>query len=172
MNFLEQLATEWYEYKGYFVRTNLRFGKNAKGRGGNVGEMDVIAYEPDTKKFVHIESSTDANSWEKRKKIFEKKFSDARQYYMEVFPFKRINIKPKQIAIVGFNLNHSPESNSWKSTAPDGSLWGDIEIEVIHIPKFLQMINEELKNKDPQKDAIPESYPLLRAIQYSTFYKK
>ncbi len=34
MNFLEQLAAEWYEDSGYFVRTNLRFGVNFDGHGG------------------------------------------------------------------------------------------------------------------------------------------
>ncbi len=171
-NFLEQLAAEWYEYKGYFVRTNLKFGRNADGRGGHVGEIDVIAYEPKSKDFIHIETSTDALSFSKRKKVFEKKFRDARRYYLEVFPFKRINIRPKQIAIVGFNLNPSSKTASWKSSAPDGSLWEDIKIEVIHIPMFLKQISAELKDKDPQRDAIPETYPLLRAIQYSAFYNK
>ena len=26
MNFLEEIASEWYEYQGYFVRTNVKFG--------------------------------------------------------------------------------------------------------------------------------------------------
>lgn len=170
MNFLEQLAAEWYQHKGYFVRTNLRFGRNAGGQGGNVGEMDVIAYEPKDEDFIHIEASTDALSWPERKERFQKKFTDARKYYLEVFPFKRMDIKPKQIAIVGFNLNPSPETSSWKSSSPDESPWGEIKIEVIHIPKFFEQINAELKNKDPQRDAIPETFPLLRAIQYAMFY--
>ena len=58
MNFLEKLAAEWYEYKGYFVRTNVRFGKRPKG--GYIGEMDVVAYNPEKQDFVHIETSTDA----------------------------------------------------------------------------------------------------------------
>lgn len=170
MNFLEQLAAEWYQYKGYLVRTNLRFGKNASGKGGHIGEIDVVAYEPKTEDFIHLEASTDALSWSERKKIFEKKFTNARKYYLEIFPFKRMDIKPKQIALVGFNLNPSPEATSWKSSPPDKSPWGDIKIEVIHIPKFFKEINAELKSKNPQRDAIPEAHPLLRAIQYAMFY--
>ena len=30
-NFLEELVAEWYEYKGYFVRRNVRVGPRAKG---------------------------------------------------------------------------------------------------------------------------------------------
>jgi len=26
MNFLEQIVSEWYAYKGYFVKTNIKFG--------------------------------------------------------------------------------------------------------------------------------------------------
>lgn len=68
MSFLEQLTSEWYAYKGYFVRTNIKFGKLAKG--GWTGEIDVAAYKPQTKEFIHIESSTDADSWNKRKAFF------------------------------------------------------------------------------------------------------
>ncbi len=170
MNFLEQLAAEWYEYQGYFVRTNIKFGR--RPRGGYIGEMDVIGYKPETNDFIHIEASTDANNWQKRKEIFERKFTDARKYYMEIFPFKQMGIKPRQIALVGFNLNPSPQTISWKSSAPSNSLWGDINIEVIHIPNFFKQVNTELKNKNPQNDAIPETYPLLRSIQYSAFYNR
>lgn len=154
------------------VRTNIKFGRNARGRGGHLGEMDVIAYEPKGMDFVHIEASTDALTWPKRKEIFERKFADARKYYMEIFPFKKMGMKPRQIALVGFNLSPAPSINSWKSSAPNGSPWGDIKIEVIHIPNFFEQINSELKNKNPQNDAIPETYPLLRTIQYSVFYSR
>lgn len=50
MNFLEQLVAEWYEYKGYFCRTNIRFGET--GHDGHIGEMDVVAFHPKTKEFV------------------------------------------------------------------------------------------------------------------------
>ena len=170
MNFLEQLASEWYEYKGYFVRTNVKFGR--RPRGGYVGEMDVVGYKPEAQEFVHIEASTDALTWTRRKEIFERKFIDARKYYMELFPFKQIDMRPRQIALVGFNLNRNASIDSWKSSAPPRSPWGDIKIEVVHIPEFLRQINVELKNKNPQNDAVPETYPLLRAIQYSAFYSR
>ena len=155
MNFLEQLAAEWYEYSGYFVRTNIKFEK--RSRGGWTGEMDIIAYEPKSKKFVHIETSTDSISWPKRRERFNKKFKDAKKHYKEVFPFKGSRLK--QIAIVGFNKKQTSERFSEK-------------IDIVHIPAFMERITSEVKNKDPQKEAIPESYPLLRAIQYSSFYNK
>ena len=98
MNFLEQLAAEWYEYDGHFVRTNIRFGPRAKG--GYTGEMDVVAYNPNSHELIHIETSTDANSRAEREERFCKKFSDAKKYYLTMFPFKGTF---KQVAILGFN---------------------------------------------------------------------
>ncbi len=42
MNFLEQLAAEWFEYTGYFVRANARARK--RSAGGWDMELDVLAY--------------------------------------------------------------------------------------------------------------------------------
>lgn len=153
MNFLEQLAAEWYGYKGYFVRTNIKFGKLS--HGGWKGEIDVVVYEPKTKDFIHIETSTDADSWDKRKERFRRKFRDAAGFYSKLFPFK-IN-KIKKIALVGF---------SKPKIKPD---FGN-SINVILVPKFIREITNELKKKNPMQAAIPENYPLLRAIQLSTFY--
>jgi len=55
MNFLEQLISEWYAHKGYFVRTNIKFGRLS--HGGWKGEIDVVAYEPKSKEFIHVETS-------------------------------------------------------------------------------------------------------------------
>lgn len=30
-NYLEQLASEWYEFQGYFVRRNIRVGRRLEG---------------------------------------------------------------------------------------------------------------------------------------------
>lgn len=77
-NFLEQLVAEWYEYQGYFVRRNVRVGKWTKG--GYEGELDVVAFHPETKRLVHVESSMDADSWGKRKQRFTKKFEAGKKY--------------------------------------------------------------------------------------------
>ena len=55
MNFLEQLAAEWYEYQGFFVRRNIKFGGAAgKSTGGHSGEIDIIAYKPKNRILLHI----------------------------------------------------------------------------------------------------------------------
>ena len=84
MNFLEQLVAEWYGYKGFFVRTNIKFGKNAHGKGGHVGEIDVLAYHPTLNEFIHTECSTDAWSWSKKQIVFKKKFENAEKYYKKI----------------------------------------------------------------------------------------
>lgn len=157
MNFLEELTAEWYEYNGYFVRQNVKFGKNFHGKGGHEGEMDVIAYNPNTDEFLHIETSTDSDTRAKREMRFKRKFKTARVHYPEIFPFKGNHLR--QIAIVSFNNSLPPDLN-----------FGD-GVEIMTIPRFLRSMVAELSFKDPRRNAIPESYPLLRAIQFGTFFK-
>lgn len=165
MNFLEQLVAEWYEYGGYFVRTNVKFGR--RPRGGYVGEMDVVCYNPVSQDFIHIETSTDADNWEKRKIKFQKKFVSSREYYSKIFP-NQAGMRVKEIVVVGFNMNPK-HTTPW--IFPSNSFTGT-KTQIIHIPKLFQDINNDLKNKNPQNDAIPETYPLLRAIQYTSFYNR
>jgi hypothetical protein len=153
MYFLEQVVAEWYAYNGYFVRTNIRFGKRAKG--GWKGEMDVIAFHPIEKKLIHIETSTDAEPWLKRKSRFQRKFRDAKEHYKELFRFEINTIQ--QIAIVGAGK---------PKTAVD---FGD-DIKIILIPDFFKTITSHLSKINPMESAVPEQYPLLRAIQFATFW--
>ena len=44
MNHLEQLFTERYEYRGYFVRRNVQVGPRLKGE--YECELDVVAFHP------------------------------------------------------------------------------------------------------------------------------
>ena len=71
-NFLEELAAEWYEYKGYFIRRNVLVGK--RPAGGHECELDVVGFHPETRHLVHIEASMDAAKWEERERRFQKKF--------------------------------------------------------------------------------------------------
>jgi len=160
MNFLEQLAAEWYEYNGYFYRTNIRFGR--PGHGGRIGEMDVIAYHPKTREFIHIECSSDAWSWEKKREVFRKKFDNASRYYKKEFPFEKSDIK--KIAITGYSI---PRVNREKK------LNFGFGIEVILVPDFVASAAQKISKLDPMTTGIHEStYPLLRAIQHGTVYLK
>jgi len=154
MNFLEQLAAEWYAYNGYFVRTNIKYGSRAKG--GFVGEIDVAAYMPKNRSLIHIETSTDADTWEERKKRFIKKFATASDHYAEVFDFSIKSIE--RVAIVGFSRVNSPQLE-----------FGN-DIKVISVPEFMKRITEKLSEYTPLQKAVPESYNLLRAIQFTVSY--
>ena len=59
----------------------------------------------------------------------------------------------RRIALVGWS----------RSTRQDLD-WGEgIEVELI--PTFLQRIADSLKQRDPMRQAVPESYPILRSMQ-------
>ncbi len=156
MNFLESLVAEWYEFSGYFVRSNSRTRKRLKG-GWDV-ELDVLAFSPSDQRLVHIEISGDANSWQKRKDIFlKKKFILSRKEY-ELLIGSNINTIEK-IAIVGW------------STTKSNLNWGN-NIKVVLIPQLLEEITTKLKEISPMKQVVPESLPLLRAMQMALAFEK
>lgn len=156
MNFLESLVAEWYEFSGYFVRSNPRTRKRPKG-GWDV-ELDVLAFSPSDQRLVHIETSGDANSWQERKDRFlKKKFILSREEYESLIG-SNINTIEK-IAIVG-----------WSTTKSDLN-WGD-DIKVVLIPQLIEEITTKLKATSPMKQAVPESFPLLRAMQMALAFEK
>lgn len=156
MNFLEELAAEWYEYRGYFVRTNIKARKRAKG--GWDAELDLLAYAPSEEKLLHIETSGDADSWPKRRKRFEtKKFIFKREEYENILGSSVREVK--KIAIVGYPRSTKADLN-----------WEDIE--VVLVSQFIKEIAFYLGQIDPLKEAVPEGYPLLRSIQMALAYGK
>lgn len=154
MTFLEQLVAEWYAYKGFFVRTNIKFGR--RPAGGYEGEIDVAAFDPKTKRLVHVETSTDADSWTERKRRFVKKFEDARRYYKEIFEFEFESVENQ--AIVGFSRKTLTRVDFGR------------DIQVVLVPDFIREITQHLNRLSPMQSAVPEGYPLLRAIQFATAY--
>jgi len=147
MNFLEQLLAEWYQYKGYYVRQNIRIGK--RNNGGYAGEIDILAYHPKTKIIVHIEASSDTYSWEIREEKFERKFKVAKEIIPSLFEdFEYVEIQQKAIFLFGA-----------KSRKKIGG--GDLYLA----SDIMQDIYTELKDQSIQKNIIPENYMLLRTIQ-------
>ena len=150
MNFLEQLVAEWYEYEGYFVRSNVRTRKRSKG-GFDV-ELDVLAYDLPNNTLLHVEVSGDADSWPERKRRFlTKKFILARKEYETIIGCKVSKIR--KIAIVGYARSTKVNLN-----------WGQ-DYEVVLIPDFMKQITEKLRSQHPAHEAVPEGFPLLRAVQ-------
>lgn len=154
MYFLEQLVAEWYAFQGFFVRTNIKFGKRKKG--GYEGEINVAAYNPKDKRIIHFEISTDADSWQNRKRKFQKKFQSAARHYKSVFDFK-FRGKVEQVALVGFSK-------------PKRNITFGNNIKIVSISGIIREIRKRLKELDITQVAVPEGYPLLRAIQFTVWF--
>lgn len=153
MNFLEALAAEWYSWRGYFVRTNLKFGK--RQRGGWEGEMDVVAFRPTKRELVHIETSMDGDRWKDRKKRLQRKFEAAEKHWDKLFSFEIQKIQ--RIAVVGYSRSGNK-----------GRLGRNIEVK--SLPQFVAEICRCLQKTPPLKRAIPETLPHLRAMQFAVHW--
>lgn len=155
MNFLEQVASEWYAIQGYFVRTNVR--ANRRPNGGWDNELDVLAYDPKTKELVHIETSWDALKWGSRKKRFtEKKFVFSASQYAVLVGEKPNTIRKR--AVVGTSQKPAPER-----------FWNN-DIEVTTVPNFILEVSNGICDRHPMRDIIPETYPCLRSMQFVLAY--
>lgn len=159
MNFLEQLVAEWYEDQGYFIRRNVKIGKRSKG--GYEGEIDVLAFDFERKQVVHVETSTDADSWKTRVKKFEKKFTVADKHYKDIF--SRLGL-PDDVSVIKKVIAGVGKKRG------EGSLGRNIQL--VSIREFMAEVNETMMKRDPMKNAVPENLGLLRAIQFSAFYGK
>lgn len=155
-NFLEQLVAEWYEYQGYFVRRNVPVGKRA--RGGYDSELDVVAFNPTLRHLVHIEPSLDAESWEKRERLFRRKFEAGRRHIPELFDGFELPPDIEQIAILVF------ASRSNHPTLGGG--------KVLLISDLMRQIMEELSDKKPNAILVPEHHTILRTLQFVIEYRK
>ena len=149
MNHLEQLVSEWYEYNGYFVRRNVLVGKRAKG--GYDCELDVVAFNTQTKHLVHLEPSLDADSWERREERFAKKFDAGRRHIPELFSGIDIPDVIDQYALFLFasKVNHEEVGGG----------------RVALVAELYQEIVRGLRGRKVAKDAVPEQFPLLRTVQ-------
>lgn len=155
-NFLEQLVAEWYEYRGYFVRRNVPVGRRAKG--GHEAELDLVAFNPETRHLVHLEPSMDSESWETRERRFRKKFDAGREHIPELFPGLEVPEEIEQIAILIF-----------ASKANHPTLGGG---EVVLVSDLMREIMEELSDKKISENSVPEHHTLLRTLQLVVEYRK
>ena len=151
-NYLEQLVAEWYEYQGYFIRRNVFVGKLPKG--GYECELDVVGFHPEKRHLVHIEPTNDAGRWRDRERRYKKKFRAGRKHIPALFKGLKIPDEIDQICLLGYgsNVNHP-------------SLAGG---RVVTVAEFLGEVVTELSKKSIHKNAVPESYPILRTLQYIT----
>jgi hypothetical protein len=150
MNFLEQLVVEWYEYQGYFVRRNVLVGK--RPGGGWECELDVVAFHPAKKHLVQIEPSMDSNSWDKRAERYQRKFEAGRKHIPTLFAGIDVPKDIEQIALFGLG------SKVNNPTLAGGAVW--------LVSDLLVNITRVLLTRRVEKEAVPEQFPLLRAIQF------
>lgn len=148
MAHLEDLLDEWYQWRGYLVRRNVFVGRRTKG--GYDGELDIIAFNPETKHLVHVEASLDAQSWEKRGARFAKKFEHGRNFIREtIFPWLDKDVQLEQIALL-------PARRA-------GHLAGG---RVVSVDDFLKEVRDTIVAHGPAASgAIPEQFGFLRSIQ-------
>ena len=148
MNHLENLIKQYYEWKGYVVRTNIKVGKREKG--GWEGELDIVAYHPKCRRLIHLEPSTDAYSWATREERYTKKFAAGREYIRtEVFPWLDATVPIEQIAVL---ISSSRKVLAGGEVKSIDELMGEIKNDIAAIGKM-------------SKSAIPQEYDLLRTIQ-------
>ena len=150
MSHLEDLLAEYYDWKGYLVKRNIKVGKLK--HGGYAGELDIVAYHPHTGDLLHLEPSVAAESWEVRKKRYKKKFDAGREHILShVFTWLVPTTPIRQVAVF---IGASPDKRK---------LAGG---EVRTIDECVAEIREAIRERGvASKSAIPEQYPLLRTIQ-------
>ena len=151
MNFLDDLVSQWYSYQGYYVRTNVRVGPRALG--GYEGELDVVAYKPDSNEVVHCETSMDALSWKKRRDRFQQKFERGKKYIPGLFNRQEMNIQ--QRAIFAY-----PRSTTLPNRLGSG-------IQIVLMPELIGQIINYFRKVRLGSAAVPENLPLIRAMQFA-----
>ena len=150
MSHLEDLLAEYYDWRGYLVKRNIKVGKLA--HGGWEMELDVVAYHPHTSHLIHAEPSVDAHDWATRERRFTKKFKAAKRYiFSEVFTWLEPTTPIEHLAIL---ISH-PKGRD--------SLAGG---KLLSIDEVMGSIRRDIRQRGiVAKNAIPEQYPLLRTIQ-------
>jgi len=149
-NHLETLIFQYYDWKGWVVRKNIKVGR--RDRGGYDGELDVVVYNPQSGRVIHYEPSTDATTWPKRKEKYKRKFELGKKYIStEVFPWLKPGFKLEQIAVFFLVPENRRDFQGGRA---------------ISIDELVKMIRDDIEKQGRVgKNAIPEQYDLLRMIQ-------
>jgi hypothetical protein len=152
MSHLEDIIAEYYDWKGYLVKRNIKVGKLS--HGGWEMELDVVAFDPHTGHLIHLEPSIDAHSWALREKRFSKKFKAARKYiFSEVFTWLDSTTEIEQVAVL---ISHPKGRDSLA------------EGKIVSIDELIAEIRQKVVECGiVAKNAIPEQYSHLRTLQLS-----
>lgn len=135
---------------------NIQVGPRPKG--GYECELDVVAFHPESKHLVQIESSMGAESWDVREQRFRRKFEAGCRYIPYIFRGLHLPKRPEQIALLVF------ASTKNRATVGGG--------KILLIGDFLKEIFSELRARHVAKAAVPEHLPLLRSLQFVSTFRK
>lgn len=149
MSHLEDLLCEYLMWKRHLVLRNEKVGRLK--HGGHAGELDIVAYSPQTNKILHLEPSLDAHTWEKREERYKKKFAAGKTHIHALFPWLKSKPAIRQIAI-------------FVSAASDRTILAGGEIVTVDEVASEIRTAVSAQGKTSQ-GAIPEQFPLLRTIQ-------
>lgn len=150
-NHLEDLAAEWYQFQGYFVRHNVQVGKRPEG--GYECELDIVAFQPALRRLVHIEPSLDTQSWEKRALRYAKKFTAGKKYIPALFPGIDLPKELEQIALFVYG-----------GRGDKHDLAG---AKIVFIKEFMLDVLAAVRQRKMAAAAVPEEFPLLRTLQFA-----
>jgi len=152
VNHLEQFVGEWYEYRGYFLRRNVRVGRLS--HGGFECELDVVAWHPETKHVVHVEPTMDANNWAKRIQRYTKKLRAGRKYIPDLFP--NVSVRPRDIEqIILLGLGYGSNGHHKEIDGAEVKTSGQLIKEVLR----------DIRGINHHSQAIPEQFIILRTLQ-------
>jgi hypothetical protein len=155
---LEQLISEFLEWKGFLIRRNVRVGPLR--HGGYESELDIVGFHPIDNRIVHYEPSVDADSWSVRERRYKKKFEAGRRYI-------------KTGVLSGIAAELEIEQFAVFISRPKDRL----EIaggRVLTVDELMKTIKIAISKQGlMNRGAIPESFSLLRTIQlaFNGYYK-
>jgi len=152
MSHLEDLVAEFYDWKGYLIKRNVKVGRLS--HGGWETELDIVSFDPRQKHLIHLEPSIDAHSWNTRETRFSKKFKAGQKYiFSEIFTWLDPKTPIEKVAIL---ISH-PKNRDYIGGA-----------KIKSIDEFVSEIRSKVSECGiVAKNAIPEQYPLLRTLQLS-----
>lgn len=154
MEHLEQLATEWYEYQGYFVRRDLWVGLQPDG--SYECELNVVAFHPTRHHVVHIEPMFDYLSWKDEEQHFLAKFDAGKKYLHRIFGAPQARIE--QVALI------LSSDDPHRRTVAGG--------KILLLPELLAEILEKFRTFSISEAMVPEQWPLLRTLQFVAEYRE
>ena len=154
MDYLEQLLRQWYEYQGYFVRSDLWVGLQSDGTYDC--ELDIVAFHPVRRHVVHIEPSYELLASKDTEQHFQTKFDAGKKYLHRLFGLEDHLHIEQYALIVGRQNVH------WHTIGGG---------RIVMLSDFLSDILQRLSGFGIANSMIPEQWPLILTLQWVSEYR-